>query len=135
MKSTREAAKNLNISAAALRAHTAAGHVKAPTRRVGLSYLWSEREIEAARQELLNMEGRRTRAVPRRAAADKRNLNTTQRANTRLKNPTTSRFVHAKTNRKRAWRILNGLRDSLWSLFDKVVKAFFDALFDHLRKV
>ena len=52
MKSTREVAKELNISPAGLRAHIAAGHVQAPARRIGLSFLWAEREVEAARQAL-----------------------------------------------------------------------------------
>ena len=52
MKSTRDTAKELDIRPAALRAHISEGHVKAPVRRIGLSYVWSDSEIEAARKEL-----------------------------------------------------------------------------------
>ncbi len=52
MKTTREVAQVLNISAAALRAHIAAGHIAMPARRAGLTYLWEESEISQARREL-----------------------------------------------------------------------------------
>jgi hypothetical protein len=52
VKTTREVAQVLNISAAALRAHIAAGHIAMPARRAGLTYLWGESEISQARREL-----------------------------------------------------------------------------------
>lgn len=61
MKTTRQVALELKIGPAALRAHIGAGHVRPPTRRVGPAYLWTAREIEAARQALAVPGRRRTR--------------------------------------------------------------------------
>ncbi len=52
MRTTKEVAQELGISAAALRAHVAAGNVVAPRRRVGIMFLWTAAEVEAARQAL-----------------------------------------------------------------------------------
>ena len=69
MKSTREVSRELNISPAALRAHIASGHVQVPTRRIGLSFLWTELEVEAARQALA-IPGRRRSHWFRNATAE-----------------------------------------------------------------
>jgi hypothetical protein len=58
MKTTKEAARQLGLSAAALRAHIAACNVTPPKRRAGLMFLWTRAEIEAARLAL-NVPGRR----------------------------------------------------------------------------
>ncbi len=58
MKCTREVAQELDISAAALRHHISAGHITAPKCRVGMLFLWSPEEIEAARG-VLSQPGRR----------------------------------------------------------------------------
>ncbi len=83
------------------------------------------------------MEGRRPPVAPRRMAVDRRSqrMNTTQRAGTRFRDRTAGRSPRAKIKHKRAWLILDGLGNWLGKLFDRVIKTFFDALFDHLRKV
>jgi hypothetical protein len=58
MRTTREVAGELGISAAALRAHMATGNVLPPKRRAGLMFLWTRAEIEAARLAL-DVPGRR----------------------------------------------------------------------------
>ena len=58
METTKEVAKRLGISAAALRAHIATGNVLPPRRRAGLMFLWTRVEIEAARLAL-SVPGRR----------------------------------------------------------------------------
>ena len=52
METTKEAARQLGLSAAALRAHIAAGNVTPPKRRAGLMFLWTPEEIAAARAAL-----------------------------------------------------------------------------------
>jgi len=58
MRTTREVARELNISPAALRQHIAAGNMPQPKRRAGMLYLWSADEIETARLAL-SQPGRR----------------------------------------------------------------------------
>ena len=42
-----------------------------------------------------------------------------------------TRLAPPKTIHKKIWLILGCLRDWLWKLFGKAMKAFFDALLDH----
>ena len=63
MKSTREVAAELNISAAALRQHISKGHVATPARRAGMMFLWADEEIDAARVALAVPGRRRPRYV------------------------------------------------------------------------
>ena len=58
MKTTREAAAELGMEPATLRAHIGAGHIRPPVRRVGLAFLWTEEEVDAARK-VLAVPGRR----------------------------------------------------------------------------
>lgn len=69
MKTTKEVAKQLGFSPAALRAHMAAGNVAPPKRRAGLMFLWTPAEIEAARQAL-NQVGRRRPRYMAKALAE-----------------------------------------------------------------
>jgi hypothetical protein len=62
-------------------------------------------------------------------------MNAVQRAGIRLTDRPADRLPQARTARQKARHILGWLRDWLWRLFDRLVKAFFDALLDHLRKV
>ena len=58
MLTTREVARKLSLSPGALRAHMAAGNVHPPKRRVGMAYVWTLTEVEAARRAL-EVPGRR----------------------------------------------------------------------------
>ena len=69
MKSTREVSNELKISPAALRAHIASGNIQEPARRIGLSFVWIEPEIEAARKALA-LPGRRRSHWFRKATAE-----------------------------------------------------------------
>ncbi len=42
--------------------------------------------------------------------------------------------VRGKTNCNRKQLIVRWLKKWLWAVFDRTMKAFFDAFFDHLRK-
>jgi hypothetical protein len=61
MKTTREVAAELGMEPAALRFHLSAGHVRPPGRRVGLAFVWSDEEVEAAKKTLANPDRRRPR--------------------------------------------------------------------------
>ena len=69
MKTTKEAAKQLGVLAAALRAHIAAGNVVPPRRRAGMMFLWTRAEIEAARLAL-SVPGRRRPRYMAKALAE-----------------------------------------------------------------
>ena len=71
MKTTKEAARQLGVAAAALRAHIAAGNVTPPKRRAGLMFLWTRAEIEAARLALSVPGRRRPHYMAKALAADK----------------------------------------------------------------
>ena len=63
MKVTKEVAAELDIKPAALRQHIAAGNIATPKRRAGLVFLWTTKEIEAARKALSEPGRRRPRYV------------------------------------------------------------------------
>jgi hypothetical protein len=52
-------------------------------------------------------------------------------AATGSKKEATGRLPEPKTRRRRVWLILGSLRNWLWRLFDRAMKSFFDAFFDH----
>lgn len=49
-------------------------------------------------------------------------------------NRTGRRNGRGKTECERAWLMVRWLMGWLWELFDRTMKAFFDALLDHLTK-
>ena len=44
------------------------------------------------------------------------------------------RNVKGKTECRRVWLAMRWLKGWLWTLFDRTMKAFFDAFFDHLPR-
>ncbi len=53
----------------------------------------------------------------------------------RSKKKGADRLSESKTRRERASLLLGWLRNLLWGLYDRAMKAFFDAFFDHLRRL
>ena len=49
----------------------------------------------------------------------------------RSKHQVADRLARPKTMRKKTWLILGCLRDWLWKVSGRAMKAFFDALLDH----
>jgi hypothetical protein len=126
--STREVAKLLGVSVALLTKAAWSGRVDPPQKSPSGSFLWTEADIERASCILL----RRPHASQKRS----RGVTTTARdkAETvavRSKAKAANRPPSAKSRRRRARLIPSRLRNWLWRLLDRAMKALFDALLDH----
>jgi hypothetical protein len=61
--STREVAAVLGLTIGALQQLIFRGIIRAPSRRLGPSYVWEDGEVEAARRKLKEHRGRRKQSV------------------------------------------------------------------------
>lgn len=129
--STRQVASLFGVSVSLLTKAVWCGRVDPPRKSPSGNFLWTPADIDRVSCVLPRK--------PHGSQKRRRNGNTT-RKNTikrpvmRSKNEAPDRLPETKTRRRRAWLILDWLQNLLWSLYDRAMKAFFDAFFEHLRK-
>jgi hypothetical protein len=126
--STRQVARLLGVSASLLTRAVGAGRVDPPQKSPSGNYLWTPPDIERVSRVLARKPRSRQKRSPNALAAGAGAL---RRANMRSKDQVIDRLAQRKTVRKKAWVILGCLRDWLWKVSGRAMKAFFDALLDH----
>jgi DNA-binding transcriptional MerR regulator len=126
--STRQVARLLGVSANLLGRAVRSGGVEPRQRSPSGSYLWTLSDIEQVSQVLVrkprSSQKRSPNAVAKRADA-------LGRANMRSRHQVVHRLARPKTVRKKTRLIPSRLRDWLWKVSGRAMKAFFDALLDH----
>ncbi len=124
--STRQVARLLGVSVSLLTKAVWCGRVDPPQKSPSGNFLWTEADVEHAWSVLKphgSQKGRRSASAPGDNARENANIRSRRRAAKQL--------PRQKARHKKAWVILNCLRDWLGRLFDRTVKAFFDAILEH----
>jgi hypothetical protein len=126
--STRQVARLLGVSVSLITKAVWCGRVDPPQKSPAGNFLWTEADIEHASCILLRK--------PHGSQKRSRGVTTTARdkAETvavRSKTKAANRPPSAKSRRRRASLIPSWLRNWLWRLLDRAMRALFDALLDH----
>jgi hypothetical protein len=123
--STRQVARLLGVSVSLLTKAVWCGRVAPPRKSPSGSYPWTLSDIERVSEVLAGKSRtnqKKSRNVfPTGATA----VGTTNR---RSRHRGADRLARAKTIHKKIWLILGCLRNWLWKLYGRAMKAFFDAL-------
>jgi len=129
--STRQVARLLGVSVSLLTKAVWCGRVDPPRKSPSGNFLWTRADVDRASRVLCcracrSQKRRRNRSTTGRNAAERAENGSGSRAGGRL--------PRANAGRKRARRVLVCVRNWLWRLLERVMNAFFDALFKHLRE-
>ncbi len=126
--STRQVARLLGVSVSLLTKAVWAGSVDPPQKSPSGSHRWTLSDIERV-SEVLAGKSRTSQKKSRNAVTT--GANAVGTTNMRSRHRGADRLGRPRTIHRKIWLIPGCLRDWLWKLSGRAMKAFFDALIDH----